>query len=225
MSIILKTQKREELSKKNSVLRKEGLIPAVLYGKKFENQNLKVSAKEFLNIYREAGTSTLIDLDLGDGKSIKAIITDIQRDPVKHNIIHADFKHINMNEEITADVALEFIGESPAIKLGGVLLKNIESVEVKCLPADLPHNLQVDLTKLAEIDSHFAVKDLEVSDKVQILNDPEDMVAVIKAMKVEEESVATEEVGDVKVEGEKEGEKKEGEAKDLKEDKKEDNKK
>ncbi len=217
MSIILKIQKREELSKKNIVLREKGLIPAVLYGKNVANTNLKVSAKDFLDAYKQAGTSTLIDLDFGDGKPLKAIITDTQRDPVKYNIIHVDFKQINMQEEITADVPLEFIGESPVVKeSGGVVLTNMESVSVKCLPADLPHSLQVDLSKLAVIDSHFAIKDLEISDKVKILNDPEDVIALVKVMKAEEEAVAQTTVADVKVEGEK----KEGEAKDAKEDNK-----
>lgn len=223
MPIILKAQRREELNKKNNILRKKGLIPAVLYGKKFTNANLKVSAKEFLDAYKQAGTSTLVDLEIGEEKPVKVIITDTQRDPVKSNIIHIDFKQINMQEEITADVNLIFIGESPVVKeSGGVVLKNMESVSVKCLPGDLPHNLQVDLSKLAVIDSHFAIKDLEVSDKVKILNDPEDVIALVKAMKVEEEPAVQATVADVKVEGEKEGEKKDGEAKDAN---KEDNKK
>lgn len=223
MSIILKAQKREELNKKNSILRKNGLIPAVLYGKNFDNANLKVGAKEFLDAYKQAGTSTLVDLEIGEEKPIKVIITDIQRDPVKCNIIHVDFKQINMQEEMIADVSLDFIGESPVVKeFGGVVLKNMESVSVKCLPGDLPHSLQVDLSKLAVIDSHFAIKDLEVSDKVKILNNPEEVIALVKVMKVEEEPAVQATVADVKVEGEKEGEKKDGEAKDAK---KEDNKK
>ncbi|MFH1565553.1 MAG: 50S ribosomal protein L25 [bacterium] len=223
MPIILKAQKREELSKKNKILRTKGLIPAVLYGKKFDNVNLKVSAKEFLTAYKQAGTSTLVDLEIEEGKPIKVIITDTQRDPVKSNIIHIDFKQINMQEEITADVNLVFIGESPVVKeSGGVVLKNMESVSVKCLPGDLPHNLKVDLSKLAVIDSHFAINDLEVDGKVKILNDPEDVIVLVKAMKVEKEPVVAAGVADVKAEDAKEGEKKEGEAKDAK---KEDNKK
>ncbi|MFH1188075.1 MAG: 50S ribosomal protein L25 [bacterium] len=211
MPIILKAQKREELSKKNKILRTKGLIPAVLYGKKFDNVNLKISAKEFLDAYKQAGTSTLIDLEIGEEKPIKVIITDTQRDPVKSNIIHIDFKQINMQEEITADVNLVFIGESPVVKeSGGVVLKNMESVSVKCLPGDLPHSLQVDLSKLAVVDSHFAIKDLEVGGKVKILNNPEDVIVLVKAMKVEEEPVAQATVADVKAEGAKEGEKKEG---------------
>lgn len=215
MPIILKAQKREELSKKNNIIKKTGLIPAVLYGKKFANQNLKVVAKEFLNVYKQAGTSTLIDLEIEEEKPIKIIVADIQRDPVQNGIIHIDFKQINMQEEITADVALDFIGESPAIKkFGGVVLKNIESVEVKCLPADLPHDLKVDLSKLSAIDSHFAVKDLDISDKVKILNDADDVIAIVKAIKAEEESVSVGNVSEIKVEGEKDGEKKDAEESD-----------
>jgi large subunit ribosomal protein L25 len=216
MPIILKAKKREELNKKVNELREKGFIPAVLYGNNIENKNLTLTANEFVKVYQEAGTSTLIDLEVGEKQPVKVIIADIQRDPVKHTIMHADFHQINMQEEITTEVALDFIGESPAVKkAGGVLLKNMEAVEVKCLPGDLPHSFIVNLEKLDVIDSHFAVKDLEVSDKVKILVDPEELIAIVKAMKVEEEEepVSEEEAGEKTEDegGEKEAAEKEGE--------------
>lgn len=212
-TIILKAEKREALGREADALRQQGLIPAVIYGHKLENQNISLPEKDFWKVYAEAGTSTLVDLEIAGGKKAKAIITDIQRHPVKHNIIHVDLHQINMKEEMTAQVSLKFIGEAPAIKsVGGVLLTNLESVEVKCLPDDLPHEFTVDLSHLDKIDSHITVKDLVVPEGVKIMNHPDEFIAVIKAVKVEAEApivTEKEEVSKVEVSGAK---KKEDEA-------------
>ena len=211
-SIILKAKKREELGKKVSQLREQGLIPAVLYGHKIKNNNLTLTANDFTKVFQQAGTSTLIDLEVEGGKPVKVIVADIQRDPVKHDVIHADLHQIRMDEEITADVNLIFIGEAPAVKeLGGVLLTNLEHVQVKCLPGDLPHDFEVNLEKLETINSHIAIKELDVPEKVNILNDPEDFIAVVKEVKAEEEPVVEEEAAEGEEGAEEEGEKKEGE--------------
>lgn len=219
MSISLKATKREELGKKVGVLREQLLMPAVLYGHNITNKNISLSINDFIKVYKEAGTSTLIDLKIGDDEMTKVIIVDIQRDPVLHTFIHADFQQINMKEEITTEVSLEFVGESSAVKsLGGVLVKSMEHVNIRCLPADLPHSFIIDLSKIKDIDDHFAVKDLEVPSGVIILNDPEDVLVVVKSVKVEKEPEIEKplEASEIPKAGEKAEKKEDAEKKDVK---------
>lgn len=202
----LKATTRTELGKKTTALRSQGLVPAVVYGNKITNQNISIPANIIEKVYNEAGTSTVINLQIDDNSPVNVLFTDIQRDPVLHNFLHADFLQIDMNKEITAEVALNFIGESPVVKsAGGVLLKNLEHIAVRCLPANLPHDLIVDLSKLDALEAHFTAQDLDLPKGVSLVNGPDEMIAVVKAPRVQEEVVESESeaVGKVEVTGEK----------------------
>jgi large subunit ribosomal protein L25 len=181
---------RTRLGRETLKLRENGWMPAVLYGPGIENMNLAVDAKEFTKLFREAGKSSLIKLAVeGQKHEFMILVNDIDTDPVSGAIIHADLYQPNLKKEIEAEVPLVFVGESLAVKdLGGTLVKNISEVTVKALPSDLPREIKVDISKLNTFEDTVMIKDLEVGTKVEILKNPEEIVALVTpAQKVEEE--------------------------------------
>ncbi len=194
MDIILKAKKRKILGKKNKQLRKQGYIPAVIYGHQFEALPLQVDAKEFAEVLKKAGESTLIRLEIGEGKSHPVLIHDLTRDPVTDEILHIDFYRIKAGEEITAEIPLVFEGVSPAVKdLGGVLLTNIKSVKITALPKDLPKDIKVDVSLLKTFEDHIKISDLAVPTGVKIEGDAEEIVALVKPPRTEAEIEALQE--------------------------------
>jgi len=208
----LKAGKREITGKKVKALRRQGIIPAVLIGGDEKPQSLSLNQMEFERVYREAGESTIIDLDVG-GKKASVLIADIQRDPFG-KIMHADLQRIEAGEELTATVAIKVEGESPAVKSGvGILLTLLDEVEVECFPQDLPSEIKVDITNLTEVGQMIEIKDLPIDhSKVKILeHEPNEAVLKIdyaemakeeveEAPVTEEEAVATVEATEEKPE-------------------------
>ena len=180
--IELQAQKREIFGKKTSVLRDQGLIPAILYGHNFESLPIQVEEKNFSKAYNVAGESSLLYIRIGD-QTYPTIFHDIAIDPVDGQVIHADFYKVRLDEKIEAKVPLIFIGESPAVKeLAGILVKNINEVEIKAFPQDMPHNIEIDISKLLNFRDHILIKDLiaSASDKLEIKEEPEAIVALIQ---------------------------------------------
>lgn len=169
-------------------LRIQGVIPGVLYGPKTKASSLKVSEKEFQKVYEEAGESSLIQLGSQE-KGTPVLIREVQRDPVRGNVIHVDFYQPRLDEEIEVTVPLMFEGEAIAVRdLGGTLQKNIQEVSVKALPQNLPHEIVVDISTLATFEDKILIKDLQKGNGVEILRDPEDVVAqVVETKDIEEE--------------------------------------
>lgn len=190
-------------------------MPAVCYGKDTESLVLSLKRADFSKVLEEAGESHLINLSI-DGKSVKVLIKDVQRDAVKNFPIHADFYQVNMKEEVHAEIALEFVGESKAVKeLGGVLIKSIDAIRIVCLPEDLVDNIVVNISGFDNLDDKITLNDLKLPAGIKLdrYESGDIMVATVVApKKQEEEPVAA-----------AEGEKKEGEEK--KDDKKEEEKK
>lgn len=182
---------RSELGRKVKKIREQNFIPAVLYGHKVKNLNLSVNYNDFEKVYTEAGESTLIKLKIEDGESIKervVLIHDVTKDVVSDGFIHIDFKQIKMDETITVEVPLIFVGESEAVKTDkGVLIKSIHSVEIEALPQDLIHEIEVDISVLKTFDDNIYVKDINVSDKIKLIADPEDVVASVTPPRTQEE--------------------------------------
>src|SRR3989344_3251640 len=146
--IELKAEARTILGGKVRALRSSGYVPAVLYGKGQESTALQVPVKDFNKVLKEAGESTLVYVDIG-GKSYPTIIHDVATDPSTDTIIHADFYKVSLTEKIKTSVPVEFIGESPAVKdLSGILVKNVNELEVEALPQNLPHEIAVDISSL-----------------------------------------------------------------------------
>ena len=181
---------RKEVGKKVKKLRERGVLPAILYGPKIKNQTLEVDLKEFEKVYKKAGESTLISLETSPEKEkYLVLIQEVARDPLTDRPIHVDFYQPSLKEEIEAKVPLIFEGVSPAVKeLGGTLFKNIQEVEVKALPQDLPKEIKVNIENLKTFEDYILIKDLKVKEGVKILKEPEEIVAqVTPPEKVEEE--------------------------------------
>lgn len=186
--IILKAIVREETGKKASNLKKEERIPAVLYGHKVKNLNLSLSLPEFEKILNAAGESTLIDLDIEGKSAVKVIIQEVQYDSVSHRIIHADLYQVKMDEKIRAMVELRFINEAPAVKTySGILVTVMDTIEIECLPADLVHEIEVDLSTLKTFDDSIHIKDLKIPDNIHVLSPIEEVVVKVQPPKIEKE--------------------------------------
>ncbi|RJR31692.1 50S ribosomal protein L25 [Candidatus Parcubacteria bacterium] len=187
-NLSLNVNSRTDLKKRVKKIREQGKIPAVLYGRKIKAKNLFVDYSPFAKLYQRAGESSLIDLVIDQGKPFKVLIQDVQRDPVKDTIIHVDFHQVKMDEKITATVPIKFVGDSAAVKnLGGTLVTNLDEIEIECLPGDLIHEIEVDISGLKTFNDLVHVKDFKLSDKVKILASPDDVVASITEPRSEEE--------------------------------------
>ena len=186
--ITLKSKSREITGKKINKYRKEGLIPAVVYGRKIKSHNLWVGLLDFGKVYESAGESTIIELDIDEKKKSNVLIQDIQIDPITGKFFHIDFFQVRMDEKIEAEVPLEFIGESPAVKEnGGILLKNADHIRVSCLPSDLPAKIEVDISKLKTFNDRIKLNELPISSKVKLLIDGEIVIAGVTPPRSEEE--------------------------------------
>ncbi len=191
----LAVKPREIFGKKVRALRRDGLVPAELYGHGIKNLHLAVGAKELDKVAKEAGTTTVVTLVLNTEKH-SALIHDISRNYLTGTIDHIDFYQVRMDEKLTAKVLLEFVGESPAVKaFGAIINKSMSEIEVEALPQNLPHNLVVDLSTLDELNKSIYVRDIVVPKGVEILVDME--TAVATATPPVEEEVVEAPVADV----------------------------
>lgn len=205
MDLKLSAQKRE----KNEKMAADSLA-AVVYGKGLENRSIKLNRIEFDKVFLQAGETNLINLDIA-GEVARVLVKDMQKDPIKDFVTHVDFYEVNMKEKVTADIPLKFIGESKAVKeLGGILIKEVHEIKVECLPSDLVDHLVVDITSLETLDAVIKIGDIKLPSGMELLLDPETIVALIAEPKVQEEEVAPEVEEEAKTaEAEKKDEKKE----------------
>ena len=189
---ILSTKIRKTLGSKTETLRKEGLIPAVLYGPQTKPVLLKVDSKEFKKTYSEAGESSLISLKIGK-KTRKVLIHDVQLHPLTDEFIHVDFYEPLLKKRIEATVPLVFEGTAPAVKdLGGTLVKNITEVEVKGLPQELPREIKINVESLKTFEDSIHIRDIRIKEDIEVLKDPEEIVASVVPPREEEKKVVEE---------------------------------
>ena len=187
MSISLKVNKRAVPAKERNQRRLAGVVPAELYGKDKANQHLEVDAVAFEKVYKKAGQSTLIDLMVNDDRPTKVLIYDVQQHPVTSRFTHVDFYQIDMDKTFIFTVPVEYIGESKAVKeLEGTLVKDLDAVEISCLPNDLVSHIEVDISVLQTFDDTIRVKDLKVPPNITVKSDPDMMVASVMRHYVEE---------------------------------------
>jgi large subunit ribosomal protein L25 len=209
--ISLKAKIRNKFGKQTKSLRKKDIIPAVLYGPTLpKNFFLEVDRKEFENIYRQAGESSLISLEVLDKKFL-VLIHQIARDPINGEFLHIDFYHPSSKKKVEAEIALVFEGEAPAVKeLGGTLVKELQTVGVKGLAEDLPREIKINVENLKTFEDRILIQDLEIPKGVEILENPEEIVVHIAPPERVKEELAAEEpvsvkatAGKEKIEGEK----------------------
>lgn len=169
----LKVEKRKVFGRKVKKLRGEGILPANIYGKKVKSQAIQVDLKEFEKVYKETGETGIVDLVLGQGKARPVLIHNLQIHPVTDQFLHADFHQVVLTEKVKADIPIEIVGQSPAVKeKKGILLTTLDEIEVEALPADLPDKIEVDVSKLTEVDQEIRAGELKLATKATLLTDP-----------------------------------------------------
>jgi large subunit ribosomal protein L25 len=188
--VVLKAEKREVVGKQVKAMRREGKLPAVIYGRHTEPINVFLDAHTASLALGRITSSSLVTIDV-NGTEYPALVREKQRDFIKNRLLHVDFLAVSLDEKLRARVSVHFVGVSAAVKdHGAVLVHNLEQLQVESLPGDLPERIDVDISTLVKIGDGIRVKDVIVSDKVRLLDDPETMVAVATMPKVEEEAVA-----------------------------------
>lgn len=215
MDMKLTLEPRTVTGKKVKSLRKQGLIPASICGKGIENANFQLDRKTFTLLYRQAGRTTLIELQTPSGRQ-SAFVRQAQIHPVSREYIHVDFRVVDLRTEITADVPIVTVGENRLIERGDALIsQSLPTLHVKALPGDLPHQVEVDVSKLEEVGTTIHVSDLSLGDKVEILTPAEQAVVTLSAsrMAAEVEEIAAEvEAGEEPAETPEEGAESAGES-------------
>lgn len=183
---------RTVTGRKVKKLRQAGQIPATIYGQAMTPISVQFATLELNKIFEQAGESTLVEINI-DQDTYPILFKNPQFHPVLGDLIHIDCYQVNLKEKIVANVPLELIGESPAVKNGNILVPVTDEVEIEALPADLPEKIEVDISSLEEIGQKISVSDLQVDqDLIEIKTDPEQVIAIIEEPKVEEEPVEEE---------------------------------
>jgi len=210
--IILNAIKRSKTDKLAGI-RSNGMVPAVVYGARVENMSISVPSVDFAKVLKQAGESSTVSLEIkGDNsnKKLDVLIHEVQMDPIKGNVIHVDFLAIDINKPVEVNIPIEFTGVAPAEKNGfGILVKVMHELEIRALPKDLPHKIDIDLSPLEILDSQIRVSDIKLNKGIEIITDSEEVVALIAPIK--EEVIEEVPVDLSSIEVEKKGKKEESE--------------
>ena len=205
MDLEIAVTAREVYGKQNKRLRTTGVVPGVLFGKGTGSIPVQLDAKALELLYRQAGRTSVVKVSVDGGRPTSAIIKGLQRNPLTGKALHVDLFAVDLTQEMQADIPLAFIGTSAAVEMeAGILFTALDHLKVRALPADLPHEIEVDLSSLVDMEATIHVRDLSVSSNLTVINDPDDLIAKVTPPRAEEEIVP------VVVEGE--GEAAEGEA-------------
>jgi large subunit ribosomal protein L25 len=192
--VVLKAQKRSVIGKQVKALRREGKLPAVIYGRDTEPVSIELDAVKSGRRLARATSSSLITIEL-DGKEIPTLVREKQRDFIKNSLLHVDFLTVSMDEKLRAYIELRFKGVSAAVKdFNAILVQNLEQLHVECMPADLPEYINVDISVLKNPGDGIRVGDLTVNESITVLDDADMMVAVASASKIEEAMAEIEEL-------------------------------
>jgi len=200
--LTLQATKRDILGKKTRFLRRQGITPTHLFGHGLESLHLQCDTTELQHIIARAGTTRLINLKIEDGKPPRNVfIREIQKDEINGQLLHVDFYQIRKEEKIKADIPIVLVGEAPAMQLKGrILTHTLTSLSVECLPDKLPPQIEVDLSRLEEVEQAIYIRDITLGPDITVFTDPDQMVVkvsearVLEVEEVVEEVVAEEEV-------------------------------
>jgi large subunit ribosomal protein L25 len=190
--ILLGAQARTVIGKQVNAMRRQGVIPGILYGNHLDQPvPINLEEKALKQVVAKAGRNRLIKLSIDGGAARLVLAREVQRNSLSQRIVHVDLQEVSLTEKITTEVPLVLVGISPAVTRGeGLLIHGINTVQIRVLPTDLIPNIEVDVTVLNALNQGLYVRDLKVGDNIQILTNGEDMVA--KVVPVKEEVVATE---------------------------------
>ena len=190
----ISAQPRTILGKKVRKLRREGLLPAVVYGGAMQGvEPLTVTVREFERLYARVGTAALIDLQIDGGRTRPVLIHQVQRDATRRNFVHVDFLAPDMRVELTVAVPLNFVGESPAVTVeGGILTQLATELQVRCLPDRIPAALEVDLSRLTELEMALTTADVTLPEGVALVSAEDEPLVKAETPTLVEEPVADE---------------------------------
>jgi large subunit ribosomal protein L25 len=166
-------------------IREEGNIPAVLYGKNVKSKAIFVNAADFMKTIRENGRNGLIKMKV-NGEEHSVMLHDIQKDPLRNEIIHADFQVVDMKTEVEVDVNVHLVGEAPGVKDGGVLQQPLHQLSIRVLPTNIPPSIEVDISNL-QVGQTITVGDIQTNGEYEINHEPTEVIASILPPKQEEE--------------------------------------
>lgn len=186
-------EKRTVTGKKVGVLRREGKLPGVIYGHKFETVAILMDLKETTRVLNKATGSSILTINLND-KQIAVLIREKQRDYLKNRFIHVDFQAVSLTEKIRANVNIELTGIAPAVKdFSGVIVEGLNFIEVEALPSDLPERFTIDISVLKQIGDSITVKDIQIAPNVEVHTPLDEMVVLVTSPAAEEEIETVEE--------------------------------
>lgn len=191
----ISAQKRNTFGRKVKSLRREGLLPANIYGKKTKSLAVQVSTTEFEKLFKQSGKTSVIDLKVEKEKKTRTVLaTNLQKDPVTDFPLHVDFHQVDLSQKVTVDIPILLKGESSAVKeKGAVLITLLDKVKVEALPKDLPDEFVVNISSLKEFDDSVQIKDLGVDKaKVTVLAEEDEAIIMVQEPKKEEEPVPVE---------------------------------
>jgi large subunit ribosomal protein L25 len=197
-TITLKASARTAVRRGVGALRRAGLVPGIVYGRHVDPVCIQIDARELLAVLRTAGRNRLITLNI-DGADKMVLAREVQRDPIRGAIKHVDFYQVSMTDKINADVAIEHVGESADMKSGlGVLLQEMNTVAIRCLPTDLIERITVDVSNL-KVDDSIYVRDLPVPPGIEVMDDPDAVVIRLTRFVEEKVEEVAGEAGEVEV--------------------------
>lgn len=193
----LAANKRDVTGKKVKALRREGKIPAVIYGSEVDSTPILLDYRKVRQTLEEAGANTLLTIDL-DGKELLALVREKQREVISRDLLHVDFQAVSLEEVISTTVPVSVEGEAPAVsEYNALLVTELEELNIEAKAKDLPDTILVDVTGLTEIGDNILIRDLQVSDEVKILEDPDEIVIVVASPTVLEIEIEEEEETDL----------------------------
>lgn len=196
-AIKIQVENRTEIGKnKVDKIRQRDFIPGVLYGKGEETKHVQVDRREFEKVYRTAGTSTLIDLEI-DGETSPVLIKEVQSHPFKNQYLHVDFQQLNMDEKVKLTIPITLIGRENITIQPSILVQQLDEIEIECLPADIPQSIEVDVSNI-DFTTPVFVSDLDIfgNEDVTILREAEDVIASLIEPTMEEELEEIEALGE-----------------------------